>query len=149
MEKFMFDSNIYDKLPEIIEKINSSKNEYEFYITTIQIEELSKIPDSKQSIRERNLLMLAMLRPKLVPLNTAIYDKCRYDLVKYDEGQAYEKILKKTGSNINDALIADTAIANSCTLVTDDNADFCQRVKKKGYQALTYSEFFNMLTKTE
>ena len=44
----MFDSNMFDNLPNCIDKIIYSKVEYEYYVTTLQIEELCKIPDSKK-----------------------------------------------------------------------------------------------------
>ena len=72
MKKIMFDSNIFDKLPEFIELIHNSSTQYEYYITTIQIDELCEIPDSKIDIRKRNILMLAALRAKLVPISVFI-----------------------------------------------------------------------------
>ena len=73
MKKIMFDTNVFDKLPEFIDLIRDSTTQYEYFVTTIQIDELCGIPDHKIDIRKRNFLMLADLRARLVPLLSLIH----------------------------------------------------------------------------
>ena len=51
-------------------------------------------------------------------------------------------ILKTTRSNINDALIASSAISHEYILVTDDN-ELRRKMKKNNYEVMTYSELLN------
>lgn len=47
--KIMFDSNIFDRLDEIDVQLKGSHDRFEYFITSIQVEELSEIPDEKKS----------------------------------------------------------------------------------------------------
>ncbi len=144
MKKIMFDSNIFDKLPEFIELIHNSSTQYEYYITTIQIDELCEIPDSKIDIRKRNILMLAALRAKLVPISVFILGRAHLGFARLGEGNIYKKILNETGSNIEDAAIADTAVFEGCTLITEDSR-FFDKMKSNGYEVMNFSDFLETL----
>lgn len=53
MMKIMFDSNVFDQLPDFIGTIkNSTQDQYEYLITTSQIEELCDIPDDKKGEKQ-------------------------------------------------------------------------------------------------
>jgi len=128
MKKIMFDTNVFDKLPEFIELIRDSATQYEYYITTIQIDELCDIPDHKIDIRKRNFLMLADLRARLVPLSVFILGCARLGYARLGEGEVFNKILNSNRSNIEDAAIADTAVYEGCTLITNDD-DLYERMR--------------------
>lgn len=143
--KIMFDSNVFDKLPNFIEYICRSTVNHEYYITTIQVEELCEIPDSKIDVRKRNILMLADLRAKLVPASVCILgERARIGRVKLGQGTVYQQILNKNGSNRDDAIIADTAVSEGCTLVTAD-CRFLKKMHTYGYSAMDFDEFIHTL----
>jgi predicted nucleic acid-binding protein len=145
MTKVMFDTNAFDRLPEVIGLIRESAKPYEYYITTIQIDELCEIPDSKLSIRKRNILMLADLRAHLVPLSVFILNgRVHLGYARLGNGKVYREILNKNKSNIEDAAIADTAVYEGCILITNDDDLYC-RVVKHGYQAMKFDDFIKTL----
>lgn len=146
MKKIMFDSNVFDQLPGIIHKIKSSaETQYEYYITTIQVEELCEIPDNKKDIRVRNILMLAELRAKLVPISLFILNgRARLGYARLGSGVVYNKILNNNRSNTDDAVIADTAVFEGCMLVTEDK-ELYNRMTKNGYEVMYLSEFISTI----
>jgi rRNA-processing protein FCF1 len=146
MEKIMFDSNVFDKLPQIISKIKeSAENQYEYYITTIQVEELCEIPDEKKEKRVTNILMLADLRAKLVPISVFVLNgRARIGYARLGNGEVYHKILKENKSNSDDAIIADTAVFEGCTLITEDK-ELYSRMKRNSYSVMYLSDFINTI----
>lgn len=140
MRKIMFDSNIFDKLPEFIGKIHHSTVQYEYYVTTIQIDELCEIPDSKLDIRKRNILMLADLRAKLVPISVFVLGRARAGYARAGEGEVYQKILNKNSNNVEDAIIVDTAVFEGCTLITEDMKLY-NKMRTYGYDVMCFSDF--------
>lgn len=145
MRKIMFDSNIFDKLPEFIDLLHKSSTQYEYYVTTIQIDELCEIPDSKIDIRKRNILMLADLRARLVPISVCVLNgRARFGYARLGEGEVYRKILNENSSNIDDAIIADTAAFEGCTLITEDSK-FYGKMKTNDYDVMSFSDFLQTL----
>lgn len=140
MRKIMFDSNIFDVLPNYITKLKQLTKEYEFFITTIQTDEIADISDDKKRKRRQNFLMLADLRPKVVSLSLGIWDLARFDYMHLGPAQVYYKLLNPSGNNKHDAAIADTAVREGCTLVTNDMKLY-RKMKKYGYSVLTFEEF--------
>lgn len=140
----MFDSNMFDNLPNCIDQIISSKVKYEYYVTALQIEELCKIPDSKKDKRTSLITHLAILRPKLIPISTFVLGYAKLGQVKLGDGFEYNKILNKTKSNSADALIASTAVNEGCTLITDDTK-LTTKMKNNNYPVMSFSEFIESL----
>lgn len=48
--KFIFDSNIFDRLDKINVQLKGSHDRFEYFITLIQVEELSEMPDEKKTL---------------------------------------------------------------------------------------------------
>ncbi|WP_339322140.1 hypothetical protein [Paenibacillus sp. FSL W8-0194] len=146
MKKIMFDSNVFDKLPEFIDKVkNSSRKQFEYYITSIQVEELCEIPDAKQDIRKTNILMLVDLRATLVPISLFILNgRARFGYARLGEGEVYRKILNDSKNNIDDAVIADTAVFEGCTLITQDK-DLYKRMKNNSYDVMYLEDFLETI----
>ena len=142
--KIMFDSNVFDKLPFFISKIKESNSDFSYYITSIQVEELCEIPDSKKEIRKTNILMLADLRAKLIPTTITVLGISRFGYTCLGEGKVYNLILNKNHSNVKDAIIADTSVGEDCTLVTEDT-DFYNKMKSNGYKVLKFNDFLQMI----
>ena len=146
MQKIMFDSNVFDRLPRIIDRIKKSAGtQYEYYVTTIQVQELCEIPDWKKGVRITNVLMLADLRARLVPLSVFILNgKARLGYSRLGSGAVYRKILNSCHSNIDDAAIADTAVFEGCILVTEDK-DLHRRMSEHGYEVMHLADFLEAL----
>lgn len=146
MKKIMFDTNVFDKLSQLIDKIKkSAEKQYEYYVTTIQVEELCEIPDSKKDIRIRNILMLADLRARLVPISVCILNgRARLGYTRLGSGEVYNKILNENKSNEDDAVIADTAVFEGCILITEDK-DLYSRMKNNDYSVMYLDEFINTI----
>lgn len=145
MKRIMFDTNVFDRLSDFIELIHNSTMQYEYYITTIQIDELCEIPDDKIDIRKNNFLMLVDLRAHLVPLSVFILNgRARLGYTRLGEGTVYKEILNKNKSNIEDAAIADTAVYEGCTLITNDD-DLYRKMERNGYHVMKFEDFIKTL----
>ena len=89
--------------------------------------------------------MLADLRAKLVPISVFILNgRARLGYARLGEGEVYHKILNETASNIEDAAIADTAVFEGCTLITED-AKFYGKMRTNGYEVMNFSDFLETL----
>lgn len=143
MKKIIIDCNIFDKMIFDKDLLLQSLGEYEYFIISIQYDELKKIPNSKKEWRESLLSLIDILKITTVYTTPAIYGKAKYGLAKYGgDTDAFNKILKTTRSNINDALIASSAISHGYILVTDDN-ELRRKMKNNNYEVMTYSELLN------
>jgi len=140
MKKIMFDTNVFDKLPEMIETLQRGKDHYKYYVTSVQIEEICNIPDLNKERRIVNMLMLSEIRAELVPVSVLIFGYSRFGFASFGEGKVYEEILSPNHSNIRDAMIVDTAVHEGCTLITEDK-DLYKKMTRNGYNAMLLSEF--------
>ena len=144
--RIMFDTNAFDKMlsstNDLERIVASDKNEY--FVTSIQIEEISSIPDSRKEQRTKVLLALCKIRAHMLYV-PAVLDHARLDwCVLSDESDIYHDLLKTTGSNVNDAMIGSTAKREQCAVVTDDN-DFAKRLQKHNTLTMTYDSFLRTL----
>ena len=142
-KKIMIDCNIFDKMIFDKKLLLQSLDEYEYFIISLQYDELKRIPDSKKEWRESLLLLIDELKITTVYTLPAIYGKAKYGLAKYGgDTTAYYKILKSTRRNINDALIASAAISHKYILVTEDD-ELRRKMKNNNYEVMTYFELLN------
>jgi rRNA-processing protein FCF1 len=142
--KVMFDSNVFDLLHRNIDLLKKNENKYEVIITTIQIEELCRIPDCKLEERIKNFIMLVDIRARLVPSSIFVLSKSRLNYGRLGIGEVYNKILKPSKRNINDAIIADTAVCENCCLVTED-IELYNKLKENGYETIMYNDFIELI----
>ena len=145
MEKFMFDSNAFSSLLDSgfdwINFFTKCEGKYEFYVTALQIEELSDIPDSKKETRIRHLLCLCQMRAKMVPNIFVLgYGRLGLSVFANENDTTYEDLLFESRSNIKDAMIGEAAKRERCTLVTDD-AKFISKLHKVGIPTMTFDVF--------
>lgn len=145
-KKIMFDTNVFDKLQTIIEKLEKTTDNYEYYITTIQIDEIASIPDTKIETRKMNILLLARLRAIIVPLSFCVLGKARLGYAKMGNGLIYHNMLNENKNNLGDALIADTSVSEECTLITED-IKLYKKMKLNNYDAMTLNDFLNEIQK--
>lgn len=144
--RVMFDSNAFDKMISAetdLDRIAES-TKHEYFITSIQIEELANIPDDKREQRILNLLAMCKINARLL-LTPAVIDHARIGFCVFaDENDVYNDLLKASKSNVNDAMIGSTAKRENCTVVTDDD-DFSKRLTKHSIPRMTYEEFIQSL----
>ena len=144
--RIMFDSNAFDKMISAgidLDRIAES-TKHEYFITSIQIEELASIPDEKKEQRILNLLAMCKINARLL-LTPTVVDHARIGFCVFaNENDAYNDLLKCTKSNVNDAMIGSTAKRENCTVVTDDD-DFSKRLAKLAIPRMTYEEFIQSL----
>ncbi len=138
--KIMFDSNIYDILSQYIDVIKKSTNQFEYYVSSIQIDELCDIPDEKKEVRKRNMLMLVDLYAKLIPTACFALEYVRLGYAELGPGNILNNIINEKKSNEKDAIIADTAVKNGCILVTQDIRLY-NKMKSFNYPVQNMEEF--------
>lgn len=143
--KIMLDSNAFDKMQNLddLEKIVAC-DKYEYFITSIQIEEIGNIPDEKKEARIRNLLTLCKIRAKLLFV-PAVLDHARVGLCSLvDKHDIYSDLLNPSRNNIHDAMIGSAAKRENCIVVTND-VDFIKKLHKHSIQTMRYEEFIDSL----
>lgn len=121
----MFDTNVLDRLLEVFCDFEEfSWDEYGYYITPVQVEELVKIPGSKKEKKYKIEAILEELGAEVLPSSSS----------------PHSRIINSTGSNLDDAIIANTAVENGCILVTEDK-DLYRRMEQEGLDVLTLRQF--------
>ncbi len=95
----------------------------QFFTTHVQKDEIN---NTQNENRRNELLAIFEEVKNEIPTESAFWDFSDWDRSKWAEDDLAEEILKelnkkdKRKSNPNDALIADTAIKNNYTLITED-----------------------------
>jgi len=145
--KIIFDSHIYDLIVDgslDITLLLSKKENFEFYITHIQIDEINRC--SNEEKRAGLLLFMTKLLPKIIPTESGVWDVSRWGESKWtDEKITLIELLRKGNlKHTEDALIGETAIKNKLILVTDDDL-LRSNVKKLGGETISSEEFKEML----
>ena len=144
--RIMFDTNAFDKINASSEDLSRivASNKYEFFITSIQVEEISNIPDSRKEQRTSNLLTLCKIRAHLLFVPAVVGHARLGFCVVSGSDDLYFDLLKQTHSNVNDAMIGSTAKRENCTVVTDD-IDFSKRLRNHAVSTMTYEQFIQSL----
>ena len=145
MKKIMFDSNAFSSL--INSEINwpsffaKHESKYEFYVTAVQVEELSEIPDDKKELRIQHMLCLCAMKAKLIP-NILIlgYGRLGFSVFADAKDTTYAELLFENRSNVKDAMIGEAAKREGCVLVSDDGK-FIKKLNKVGIPTMTFAEF--------
>lgn len=138
--KVMFDTNAFDMACKESRYIADCLDHITIYVTSIQVEELSNIPDDRKEIRLNNFLTLCDLRPCLIP-TIFTFDRIDFAHFSFETEPIYDYLVKEDKSNINDALIGATAYHEKCVLITDDK-ELTKRMKKvQDAQVMTYEDF--------
>lgn len=145
MDKIMFDSNAFSSLlnsdMDWTNFFSKCEGKYEFYVTAVQIEELTEIPDSKKESRIRHMLCLCKMRAKMVPNILVLgYGRLGLSVLADENDTTYEDLLFESRKNVKDAMIGEAAKREGCTLVTDDTK-FISKLHKVGIPTMTFDEF--------
>jgi len=137
----IFDSNIYDLIADgslDINLLSEKKEEFEFYITHIQIDELTKCSDEDK--RARLVLFQTKLSPIVIPTESVVLGKSRLGEARLGNAKIFEEIKKENLEHTEDALIGETAIKNNLILVTEDTR-LKNKVNSLNGKAISLEEF--------
>ena len=121
----MLDTNIFNRVLDHEVPLEQLAECVKVYVTHVQEDELdnTKCSERRTALKQ----VLAGLDPDKRPTESFVWDVSRWDLGKWSgEDNLYDPIKaeldkrKPKKNNIQDALIAETAIKNGYTLVTED-----------------------------
>ena len=146
--KFILDSNIFDEIVAGNLKIDDlvmlkNKDNAEFYVTHIQVDEISKCADTEK--RAKLFLFMTKISPIIVPTESAVFGISRIGEAKFSNGDLLEKLRKGNIKHTKDALIGGTAIKEKLFLITNDKI-LRRRVNLNGGTALNLEEFKKMMS---
>lgn len=123
--KYVLDTNIINWLIDGKVDRLALPADSEFVATHIQIDEINRT--SNEDRRARLFLTLASTIRELLPTETTVLDVSRLDWCKLGDGEVYSSIKAALDArnggrrgNIQDALIAEVAVANGYGLITAD-----------------------------
>ena len=155
--EYLFDTNVFDKLIQVndISVESLAQRGFILYATHIQLDEINDIPThNEEKANKRKQIRDAYRRLFLeVPTESFVWDVSRWGMSKWSDDDLYEKIrsdldkLEKKANNIEDALIAETAIKRGFNLVTEDKA-LTQVTQEHGGQTISFGEFLQQCNKS-
>jgi predicted nucleic acid-binding protein len=123
--QFVVDTCIINKLIDGKMNLDGLPPNSSFFASHIQIDELNKTPDAER--KDQLLSKFTEVIPRIIPTKSAVWDVSRYDQAEFSDGmlynylkQALDILNKSKPNNVNDALIAETAIVNGYILLTSD-----------------------------
>jgi len=122
--KYILDTVIFNRLVEGRLSVEDLPSDGTFVATHIQKDELSRT--GKTEKREQLLSKFSEFIPTLEPTASLVFDVSRWDQARWSDGKLFQELktaldtLKKKPNNVQDALIAEVAIVDRCTLVTCD-----------------------------
>jgi hypothetical protein len=124
----MFDTMIYDEIQEHDlrgDLLWLKTRGIEYVITHVQVDEVSAISDRKLETRQKLILLIVSLRPKMIATKGVILGVSRFGYAQFaskEESSAADTI-RKEDKNLNpskDALIGVTALSSVDIYVTND-----------------------------
>ena len=145
MRSFMFDTNIFNHILDGGGELAQFVGKARFFATEVQFDELIETGDETR--RTSLIGVFEKVPQETVPTESFVLDKSKFGGARLGEGEVYEKLKdeldrlnKGKPNNIEDTLIAETAIKNNFTLVTDDG-DLSQVAEQNGGSCMTLKEF--------
>ncbi len=136
--KLIFDTNTFDDLINGTLNIETIiKNDFQVFLTHIQIDELNECPDNERRARLFNSMI--EIKPTKIPTESFIIGVSRIGSAKLSDGNLFNELRNGNIKNTNDALIGETAIKNNLILVTND-IKFSRKVIKLGGKVMTTQE---------
>jgi predicted nucleic acid-binding protein len=143
MSKYMFDTNVFNRLLDGSVDLGKLAGKV-CCATHVQIDEIRA---TKSAERRSNLenVFTEVLSEQL-PTQSFVLNVSRLDEARLGDGELYGELLNRLNqrnkakpNNVQDALIAETALANSLTLVTEDH-DLHQVVMELGGTACGFQD---------
>ena len=150
MKHYMFDTNIFNQILDSGFDMTLLTSEARYFVSHIQFDEIQKTRDLER--REQLLSVFERIPQERIPTESAVWDVSRWDEAKWSSGSSpYNEILNRLNkrnrdkpNNVQDALIAETAIENGIALVTRDS-DLLAVVRGSKGDVLSFNEFLTML----
>lgn len=146
-QKIILDNNIVnylrndDDFDVLISKLETT----EYYVSASVIDEFNNISDEERDKRYLCFFRLLKLSPIPVEDSVMAWDISRFGTSRSGPGIVYTKIKeamdqrKHKKNNPNDAILADTAVSNGLTLLTNDRNLF-DAMNLFGYKAIFWSD---------
>ena len=124
MNVFMFDTNIFNRILDgSIDP--SSLNGKDCIVTHVQFDEIQATKNEERRAQLEGIF--TQITNAQLPIESFVLDVSRLDEAKLSDGVTYNQLLQRLNelnrskpNNIQDALIAETALNNKITLVTED-----------------------------
>jgi predicted nucleic acid-binding protein len=125
MKGYIFDTNIFNHILDGQVDLSFLEKIQPCYTTHLQNDELQATKDVDR--KSRLLAIFKTIPQKEIATESFVLGHSGLGMAKLGKGNLYNEIKKKLddlndgrSSNVNDALIAETAIINGLTFVTDD-----------------------------
>lgn len=122
---YVVDTCIFNKLVDGKISLDTLPQNSSYFASHMQIDEINNTKDSER--RAQLFLKLAEIKPEIIPPESMVWGAMRWGHMKWSDGELYNKLKKALDelnrskpNNVNDALIAETAIKNDYTLLTSD-----------------------------
>lgn len=146
MAGYMFDTNIFNEILDAKLNPDEFRDKGAFFVTNVQAEEIEK---TKKSERRKALQSIFnKVSKKSLPTASFILDYTPLDEGKLSDGELFDSIKsdldelnRRKDNNLQDALIAETALSNKLVLVTNDQ-DLIKVMGKHQGITMTSVEFF-------
>ena len=149
-KKCMFDTVIFNRIVEHKVSVELLAECVNVYVTHVQHDEINatSCPEKKAELNQ----VIVDLAPKERPTESAVFDVSEWDNASFpeDDGlcEQIEAALdkcerKRKKDNIQDALIAETAIKNNFTLVTEDKC-LKEEASKFGAECMSWEELLRL-----
>ncbi|TET39220.1 MAG: hypothetical protein E3J72_00835 [Planctomycetota bacterium] len=141
--RFMFDTNIFDKILESKIEIADLPSDGKFFVTHIQEDEINKISaPEKQEKKHRLTELFNVIPDENIATTSAVVGVSRIGgsrISGKSELRTELHAANKGKGKIKDTLIGETAIKNDCILVTED-VNFRDAMIKVGGRVIAYTE---------
>lgn len=126
MSGYIFDTNIFNRIVDGEIDAAALSGKADLFATHIVLNELQRT--RRHERRERLLKVFEALDPKRIPTESAVWGVSEWGAAKWTaDDNLYQYLLEGLNAenggkpnNTHDALIAETAICNDLTLVTED-----------------------------
>jgi hypothetical protein len=139
MRRVFLDSNALDPLMVLFGAFEAlrtavSSGEIEILFTHVTVDEMAAIPELE---RRQRLLIFLIALGRMIDTSSACLDVSRLDFCRLsDDGDVFEALRSNKISHSRDALIAHTALAEHCVLVTNEKR-LTARSRDQGIEVLT------------
>jgi predicted nucleic acid-binding protein len=124
MDEYMFDTNVFNRLLDGSFDLSILVGKV-CYATHVQIDEIRATKDAERRGRLEKVFLEVVIEQ--LPTQSFVLDVSRLDEAYLGDGEKYDHILeslnqrnKAKSNNVQDALIAETALVCGLTLVTED-----------------------------
>lgn len=142
---FMFDTNAFDKAMENLDEIESIKNNNNFYMTYVQEQELMDIPETKRAKMLNIFNMIKETNIQKIPTTVFLLNHTPIGSGRLGNGNVYDELLNEGKTNVNDALIGETAVTEGYDLVTNDKQLY-NKLLKYDIRVMTFEDFLSQIS---